>query len=236
MRCETSLEKVFMWRPVRTSDRRVKLVFFLKKVLTGSRCWKGPSRGPEGGVKEPSGGWRWALPESRPSPGRCRKSPDICPIGPPPAGWDQRGGEGGFIYRNICKTLNKIIPRAAETSGSFRFRTLSFRKPILRMFSTLAAPSAMLRSPSESPIRMMLLQSFSRLKYSVFRRAPSCLLYTWIISPLKPFRTPFGETRSGYSRHVLLTGVKPVTAPPPQQGLTLSSKSMKLETTLMLGW
>ena len=69
-------------------------------------------------------------------------------------------------------------------------RTLSLRKPILSMFSTLGTPSAMLRSPSESPIRMMLQYSFSCLKYSVFRRAPSCLLYTWISSPLKPFRTP----------------------------------------------
>lgn len=58
------------------------------------------------------------------------------------------------------------------------------------MFSTFGAPSAMLRSPSESPIRMMLQYSFSCLKYSVFRRAPSCLLYTWISSPLKPFKTP----------------------------------------------
>lgn len=68
--------------------------------------------------------------------------------------------------------------------------TLSLRKPILRMFSTLGTPSAMLRSPNESPSRMMLLLSLSCLKYSVFRRAPSCLLYTWISSPLNPFRTP----------------------------------------------
>lgn len=54
--------------------------------------------------------------------------------------------------------------------------TLSLRKPIFNMFSTLGTPSAMLRSPSESPIRTMLQYSFSCLKYSVFRRAPSCLL------------------------------------------------------------
>lgn len=34
--------------------------------------------GGKSGVKEPSGGWRWALPESRPSQGQCHKSPDIC--------------------------------------------------------------------------------------------------------------------------------------------------------------
>lgn len=38
-----------------------------------------------GGVIGPSGGWHWALPESRLSPGRCRKSPDICPAAHPPA-------------------------------------------------------------------------------------------------------------------------------------------------------
>lgn len=43
-----------------------------------------------GGVIEPSGGWRWALPESRPSPGRCHKSPDICQVALPPAERRQR--------------------------------------------------------------------------------------------------------------------------------------------------
>ena len=42
------------------------------------------------GVIEPSGGWRWALPEFRPSPGRCHKSPDICQVAPPPAERHQR--------------------------------------------------------------------------------------------------------------------------------------------------
>jgi len=37
-----------------------------------------------GEVIGPSGGWRWVLPGSRPSPGRCHKSPDICPVAPPP--------------------------------------------------------------------------------------------------------------------------------------------------------
>ena len=44
----------------------------------------------EVGVIEPSGGWRWALPEFRPSPGRCHKSPDICQVAPPPAERHQR--------------------------------------------------------------------------------------------------------------------------------------------------
>lgn len=57
------------------------------------RGWWEVRSGPEGGVIEPSGGWRWALPESRPSPGRCHKSPDICPVALPPAEWDQREKE-----------------------------------------------------------------------------------------------------------------------------------------------
>lgn len=41
-----------------------------------------------------SAGWRWALPESRPSPGRCRKSPNIYPVAPQPEGPHRDGGEG----------------------------------------------------------------------------------------------------------------------------------------------
>lgn len=91
------------------------------------------------------------------------------------------------LNHTLCSgTFSRCLGSALLCHG----RTLSLRKPILSMFSTLGTPSAMLRSPSESPIRMMLQYSFSCLKYSVFRRAPSCLLYTWISSPLKPFRTP----------------------------------------------
>lgn len=35
--------------------------------------------------------------------------------------------------------------------------TLSFKKPILRMFCTPGTPSAIVRSPMESPSRMMLV-------------------------------------------------------------------------------
>lgn len=45
--------------------------------------------------------------------------------------------------------------------------TLSLRKPILRMFSTLGTPSAIVRSPMESPSKMMLVLVLSCWKYSV---------------------------------------------------------------------
>lgn len=57
--------------------------------------------GPEGQPRESSVGWRWALPESRLSPGQCRKSPDICPAALQPK--DKRGKERQRPFN--CRTV-----------------------------------------------------------------------------------------------------------------------------------
>lgn len=148
----------------------------------------------------------------------------------------------------FCFVISNILPNLHQTVDSFLIGfhgcTLSLRKPILRMFSTLGTPSAMLRSPIESPSRTMLLLSLSCLKYSVLRRAPSCLLYTWIRSPLNPLRMPYKANSQKDKRSALVflccdvkrlmnTKQRGIVS---HERLTLSSKSMKLETTLTFGW
>lgn len=164
---------------------QVKMSFFKRLSLQNIHTQMDVRTGPEGAPRESSVGWRWALPESRLSPAQCHKSPDICPAALQPK--DNTGKERRKNPVFIDDLLQRLyaLTKQGDVPG-----TLSLRKPILRMFSTLGAPSAMLRSPRESPIRMMLEYSFSCLKYSVFLRAPSCLLYTWISSPLKPLMTP----------------------------------------------
>lgn len=69
--------------------------------------------------------------------------------------------------------------------------TWSLRKPMVRMFSGSDTPSAMVRSPKESPSSSTLGRPCSSVRRAACDRAPSRLLKVWISWPLKARRTPF---------------------------------------------
>lgn len=76
-----------------------------------------------------------------------------------------------------------------ETPGS-NCLTWSLRKPMVRMFWCSDTPSAMVRSPKESPSSSTLGRPCSALRPAARARAPSLLLKEWISWPLKACRTP----------------------------------------------
>lgn len=65
-----------------------------------------------------------------------------------------------------------------------------FRYPIVSKFSGAFKPSAISRSPSESPSSMTFCLCFIVSKYSAFWSAWLFLLYIWMFSPFQPINTP----------------------------------------------